>query len=120
VRSFVLPRSGLLSADDREFGRFSRDMTGRFLASACHVPDSRTAATYNEPTVMWRMQRENNLRMHVVIAPTKRGASVMWLVNGRLLGMREFTDWTEAITWSDRIRNQNWTAGWRLIPEDKE
>jgi hypothetical protein len=33
--------------------------------------------------------------------------------------MREFTDWTEAITWSDRIRNQNWTAGWRLIPEDK-
>ena len=83
------------------------------------MPDSRTASTYNEPTVMWRMQRENGLRMHVVIAPTKRGVSVMWLVNGRLLGMREFTDWTEAIAWSDRIRNQNWTAGWRLIPEDK-
>lgn len=82
------------------------------------MPDSRTASTYNEPTVMWRMQREHGLQMHSVIAPTRRGASVMWFVNGRLLGMREFVDWSNAITWSDRIRDQNWTAGWRLLPEE--
>ncbi len=83
------------------------------------MPDSGTASTYNEPTVMWRMQREHGLVMHSVITPTRRGASVMWFVNGRLLGMREFTDWTNAITWSDRIRDQNWTAGWRLTADDR-
>ena len=85
-----------------------------------YVPDSRTASTYNEPTVMWRMQREHGLVMHVVIAPTKRGASVMWCVNGRLLGMREFIDWTGAIAWSDRMRDQNWSAGWRPTPDAEE
>ena len=84
------------------------------------MPDSPTASTYNEPTVMWRMQRPDSLVMHAVIAPTKRGASVMWFVNTRLLGMREFTDWGEAIAWSDRIRNQNWTAGWRVTPDDSD
>src|SRR5690242_6992622 len=89
------------AAARQRFRAFWLHKSGRLLAFACVVPDSRsTASTYNEPTVMWRMQREHGLRMHVVIAPTKRGASVMWLVNGRLLGMREFTDWTEAITWS--------------------
>ena len=67
---------------------------------------------------MWRMRREHNLAMHVVIAPTRRGASVMWCVNGRLLGMREFANWGEAIAWSDRMRDQNWSAGWRLAPDD--
>jgi hypothetical protein len=83
------------------------------------VPDSRTTSTYNEPTVMWRMQREHGLVMYAVIAPTRRGASVGWFVNGRLLGMREFDDWTGAIAWSDRIREQNWTVGWRLTPDDQ-
>lgn len=83
------------------------------------MPDSRTATTYNEPTVMWRMQRPDHLVMHAVIAPTARGANVMWFVNTRLLGMREFSDWGDAITWSDRIRDQNWAAGWRLVPDDK-
>jgi hypothetical protein len=82
------------------------------------VPDSPTASTYNEPTVMWRMQRPDHLVMHAVIAPSARGASVMWFVNGRLMGVKKFVEWTDAITWSDRIRDQNWTAGWRLTPDD--
>ena len=79
---------------------------------------SQIASTYNEPTVMWRMHRPDHLVMHAVIAPIKRGASVMWFVNTRLLGMREFTDWSGAISWSDRIRHQNWVAGWRLTSDD--
>jgi len=35
------------------------------------------------------------------------------------MGVKKFADWTEAITWSDRVRDQNWTAGWRLTPDDK-
>ena len=68
---------------------------------------------------MWRMQRPDNLVMHAVIALTATGASLMWFVNTRLLGMREFTELADAIVWSDRIRDQNWTAGWRLTPDDK-
>jgi hypothetical protein len=79
------------------------------------------ASTYNEPTVMWRMQRGDRQVAQAVIAPAADGASVVWFVNGRPLGMREFSDWTGAIAWSDRIRHQNWAAGWRLTagPNDR-
>jgi hypothetical protein len=63
------------------------------------------------------MQREHGLVMHATITPTPEGASVMWIVNSRPLGMREFGDWADAIAWSDRIRDQNWTVGWRLTPD---
>jgi hypothetical protein len=82
------------------------------------VADGRTASTYNEPTVMWRMQRERGLVMHAVIAAAGPGASVMWFVNARLLGTRECADCADAIAWSDRIREQNWAVGWRLTPDD--
>jgi hypothetical protein len=82
------------------------------------VQERRTATTYNEPTVMWRMQRPDNLVMHAVIALTARGASLMWFVNTRLLGMREFTELADAFAWSDRMRDQNWSAGWRPALND--
>jgi hypothetical protein len=82
------------------------------------MPDSPAASTYCEPTVLWRMQRGEGMSSHAVIAPTSEGASVMWFVNGGLLGVREFDDWSGAITWSDRMRDQNWTAGWRLSTDD--
>ena len=69
---------------------------------------------------MWRMHRERGLVMHVEISPTSAGASVMWFVNARQLGVREFRDWTDAIAWTERIRKQNWTVGWRLAPEEAQ
>ena len=93
---------------------------GRQLASVSSVPDSRTASTYNEPTVMWRMRRGDGLAMlmHLVIVPTPAGATAMWFVNGRELGMRDFAQWSDAIAWSDRVRDQNWTVGWRLASDN--
>jgi hypothetical protein len=82
------------------------------------MADSQIASTYNEPTVMWRMKRGDRMFAQAVIAPSAEGASVVWFVNGRPLGMREFSDWYSAIEWSDRIRDQNWVAGWRLTPDD--
>jgi hypothetical protein len=80
--------------------------------------DIPTASTYGEPTVLWRMQRGERQSSHAVISPKADGARVLWFVNSHLLGMRDFDDWTEAITWSDRIRDQNWTVGWRLSEDD--
>ncbi len=66
---------------------------------------------------MWRMRRGDRLDAHAVIVPTEPGAIVLWFVNSRPLGMREFDDWTDAIAWCDRIRDQNWAVGWRVTED---
>ena len=90
------------------------------LRAVARMAHRQIASTYNEPTVMWRMQRGDRQVAQAVIAPAAEGASVVvWFVNGRPLGMREFSDWSGAIEWSDAIRKQNWVAGWRLTPDDE-
>jgi hypothetical protein len=70
---------------------------------------------YDEPTVMWRMRRADGGSSHAVIDPRQGAATVIWFVNNRPLGIREFDDLTSAMRWSDQLRLQNWTAGWRLV-----
>jgi hypothetical protein len=53
------------------------------------------------------------MRSHTVISPRSDGALVVWFVNGRPLGYRDFDDWPSAIRWSDQLRKQNWSVGWR-------
>jgi hypothetical protein len=31
--------------------------------------------------------------------------------------VRDFTDWTSAIEWTDRMQFQNWTIGWRTVQD---
>jgi len=69
---------------------------------------------YDGPTVMWRMQRVDGLMSHAVIDAGPEGAVLVWFVNGRPLGYRDFSDWTSALRWSDQLQAQNWSAGWRL------
>jgi hypothetical protein len=54
------------------------------------------------------------MESYSVISPRPDGALVVWFINGRPLGYREFVDWTSALRWSDQLRSQNWAAGWRL------
>ena len=70
-----------------------------------------------EPTVVWRMQRTDGQSSHAIIGPRLNGVAVIWFVNDRPLGYRDFDDWTSALLWSERMQAQNWTAGWRLAPE---
>ena len=69
------------------------------------------------PTVLWRMARGSGQRAHAVINPRRRGAAVIWFVNDRPLGQRDFADWTSALRWSEQLQAQNWTAGWRPLPD---
>jgi len=71
-------------------------------------------STYNEPTVMWRMQRANGSTAHALIDTVEGRPRVVWFVNGRPIGARYCDDWTGAIQWSDRLQAQYWTVGWRL------
>ncbi len=87
------------------------------LRARRNMPDSPAASTYSEPTVIWRMHRGEHMSSHAVITPTVDGAIVMWFVNSRLVGRRDFDDWSGAITWSERILHQNWTIGWRLLDD---
>lgn len=74
-------------------------------------------ATYDEPTVMWRMRRGENLTTHAILRPRGSHAWVTWYVNEHPIGVREFEDWSAALQWADRMHFQNWTAGWRPVLE---
>ena len=66
---------------------------------------------------MWRMRRPDGLSAHAVIGPSPDGAVVVWFVNDRPVGLRDFDDWTDALRWSDQLQAQNWAVGWRLESE---
>ena len=72
---------------------------------------------YDQPTVMWRMRRADGLSSHAVIGPRSEVAVVVWFINGRPLGFRDFDDWASALRWSDQMQAQNWAVGWRHAPE---
>jgi hypothetical protein len=81
------------------------------------VAEVPTRLVYDEPTVMWRMQRANGMASHAVIGPQADGAVLVWFVNGRPLGYREFGDCVSALRWSDQLQAQNWAVGWRLVSD---
>ena len=81
------------------------------------VSEAIVPRTYCEPTVMWRMRREDGRSSHAVIDPRHDAATVVWFINDRPLGRRAFQDWSGAMRWTDQLRTQNWKAGWRPVPE---
>ena len=66
---------------------------------------------------MWRMRRADDLRSHAVFGPRPDGATVVWFINDRPLGYRDFSDWTNALRWCEQLQAQNWAAGWRITSE---
>jgi len=93
--------------------------TGTTLARVAVVQDITTRLVYDEPTVMWSMRRAGQ-SARAVMGRGLRGAIVVWYVNGRPVGFRDFDDWTSAIRWSDQLQAQNWAAGWRPVPDERE
>lgn len=65
---------------------------------------------------MWRMSRADGQSSHAVIDRCHGRVAVVWYVNERAVGLRDFDDWTSALLWSEQMQAQNWTAGWRLAP----
>jgi hypothetical protein len=55
-----------------------------------------------------------------VIGVRSGEALVTWFLNDRPLYVRDFEDLENALQWSDRLRDQNWAAGWRLVSDDGE
>jgi hypothetical protein len=81
------------------------------------VTDTPSPLVYDQPTVMWRMRRADGLSSHAVIGPRLDGAVVVWYINGRPLGYKDFEDWASALRWSEQMQAQNWAAGWRVSPD---
>jgi len=82
------------------------------------MSESILPSTYNEPTVMWRMQHANGSSAHALIDTVEGRPRVVWFVNGRPVGARYSDDWSGAIQWSDRLRAQYWAVGWRVVSDD--
>jgi len=89
-------------------------VTGTPFADYDSVFDASAPLSYDEPTVMWRMQRPGGQSSHAVLAPKASGAVVVWFLNDRPVGYREFADLAGALRWSELMQRHNWTAGWRL------
>jgi hypothetical protein len=70
-----------------------------------------------EPTVMWRMRRRHNLSAHAVIGIRGRGAWVMWFLNDKPVGVKDFDSWSGALRWCELMKVQNWAVGWRITSE---
>lgn len=66
---------------------------------------------------MWRMSRADGQSSHAVIDRYEGRVAVVWYVNERAVGLRDFDDWASALLWSEQMQAQNWTAGWRLASE---
>jgi hypothetical protein len=81
------------------------------------VTDTPSPLVYDQPTVVWRMRRADGLSSHAVIGPRLDGAVVVWYINGRPLGYKDFEDWASALRWSEQMQAQNWAAGWRVSPD---
>jgi hypothetical protein len=96
------------------FGEKRRVLPGICLACWVSVSDS---LAHEAPTVMWRMRRADGMSCHAVMDPRADGAVITWYLNGHVLGYRAFNNWTAALRWSDQLQAQNWTIGWRLVPE---
>lgn len=82
--------------------------------------ESDSRSVYSEPTVLWRMHRTDGLSSHAVISLRAHGATVVWFINDRPVGSREFDDVARALGWGDQMQAQNWTVGWRTVPEYDE
>ena len=97
-------------------------LTGISLASFdSDMSEIALPSTYNEPTVMRRMTHRDGRRAQAVSDPLTSGARAQWFVNGHPLAICDFADWTSAMAWTDRLRAQQWTVGWRLsedLPEN--
>ena len=52
---------------------------------------------------MWRMMRADGQSSHALIDPRPEKAALIWFVNGRPLGFREFDDLDSALRWSDQL-----------------
>ena len=69
---------------------------------------------------MWRMQRPGGLTSHLVLWSEETRIRAAWFLNKAALGTCDFNDLDSALEWADRRQAQNWSAGWRLLPDDDE
>lgn len=81
------------------------------------TPQPPNQLPYDEPIVLWRMRRTDGLLSHALLGPRRDGATVVWFLNDRPLGYRDFSDWTSALRWSEILQMQNWAVGWRLASD---
>jgi hypothetical protein len=68
------------------------------------------------------MQRSDGLCAHAMIRFQGSGALVIWFLNEKPMGIRDFVDWKSAVIWSDRMQVQNRSVGWRdaYLPTEME
>ena len=81
------------------------------------MPKRLAPATYNEPTVMWRMRHLKHGGAHAMITPSPLSTSAVWFLQGSPCGARNFPEWRHAILWLNAVRWELEADGWQLVDE---
>ena len=68
-------------------------------------------ATYNAPTIIWRLQRED-IFAYAIVVPRAEKTKLLWFINDRFEGNEEFADWVRALEHSEAVRRQLIGEGW--------
>jgi hypothetical protein len=63
------------------------------------------------------MSRPDGQAAHAVLASHTNGAILVWFINDHPIGYRTFSEWADALRWSDQLQAQNWAVGWRLASD---
>jgi hypothetical protein len=73
-------------------------------------------STYTEPTVMWRLRR-NNQTAHAMVVPHKMQTTLLWWIDERIDGAEDFVEWDGALARADVVRarflKDEWTDALR-------
>jgi hypothetical protein len=67
--------------------------------------------TYNAPTIIWRLQRED-VFAYAIFIPHAIKTRLLWWINDRIEGNEEFVDWAHALERSEAVRRQLLEDGW--------
>ena len=69
-------------------------------------------STYDEPTVMWRLQHPDGRIAHSLIIPNRAKASALWSIGDEPEKARDFRTWRAAIEWLDDELATLEVSGW--------
>ena len=68
-------------------------------------------ATYDAPTIIWRLQRDDFFA-YAIVVPRAVKMQLLWWINDRIEGNEEFADWPSGLERSEAVRRQLLGDGW--------
>ena len=67
--------------------------------------------TYTDPTVIWRLRRENQTA-HAMIIPHTLHTTLLWWIDEKIESAEDFIEWEGALERAEAVRDRLVRDGW--------